>query len=928
MSTSLQVLMVGESETFLSQIKHKFQDSGYALRVKQIETLEAMVNALKSEEWKMVIVCQPSPYMATEFVKTLQSLEIFVPYLIVPAQTPEKVVLESALYQSTLAVEHFVSHEANLFAILENTPDAVWSVDINYRILILNSVFKRQFQSIFGMAVTIGTNVIVGLPPAERSIWQEYYDRALAGERFAVEMRFQLPDLPSHLEVSFCPIRSETGEITGTAVFGRDISDHKQAEEALQQARDQLQAVLDAVPGCVSWFSSDLRYLGINRYLAATFNVRPENFIGKKLGFMESSPGFAEFVRDFITSPLKEGSVEIAAQVDGIPRSYLIVAQKYAQDQAAVFVGLDITDRRQFEEALRESQERYVLAMQGANDGLWDWNLKTNTIYFSPRWKAMLGYGEAEIGNRSEEWFNRVHPEEFGWLQAQLKAHLDGLTRHFEIEHRMRHKDGRYRWMLTRGLAVRDENRRAYRMAGSQTDITERKRAEEQLLYDALHDGLTRLANRALFTDRLGRAIDRAKRKRGYQFAVLCLDLDRFKVVNDSLGHNLGDQLLVAIARRLQTCIRAGDTLARLGGDEFTILMEDLHDPGDPHRLADAIQRVLKSPFTLNQQDIFATVSIGIALYDDRYDRPEDLLRNADTAMYRAKAMGRACHAMFDQEMHSRAVALLQLETDLRRAIAIAPTATSREFQIYYQPIVQLETGKISGFEALVRWQHPDQGMISPGEFIPVAEDTGLIVALGQWILTHACEQLQHWKSIFPYDQPLSISVNLSTRQFAQPDLVHQVKQILTDTNFQLDLKLEITESAIMDNPEAAIALLQELKSLGVQLLLDDFGTGYSSLSYLHRFPFDTVKVDQSFVSSMSTNDDSRAIVKAIVSLAHHLEMNIIAEGVETAEQMEQLKLLGAEYGQGYYFAKPLPAAEIENLLALPPHWLVQKGIA
>ncbi|NJN87467.1 MAG: diguanylate cyclase [Leptolyngbyaceae cyanobacterium SL_7_1] len=364
----------------------------------------------------------------------------------------------------------------------------------------------------------------------------------------------------------------------------------------MQQAKDQLQAVLDAVPGCVSWFTSDLRYLGINRYLAATFNVRPEDFVGKQLGFMSASPGFAEFVRQFTASSLQESSVEIAADVNGRPRSYLIVAQKYAQDQAAVFVGIDVTDRRQFQEALRESQERYALAVQGANDGLWDWNLKTNDIYFSPRWKAMLGYSEDEIGNQPEEWLGRIHPDEAEWVQAQLIAHWDGLTRQFEIEHRMLHRDGEYRWILSRGLAVRDRNQIAYRMAGSQTDITERKRAEEQLLHDALHDSLTGLSNRALLLDRLGQVIERSKRQGG-QFAVLFLDLDRFKVINDSLGHTIGDQLLVAIARRLETCLSAGDTFARLGGDEFVILVESVRDPSDVTRLAERIQQTLRSPF-------------------------------------------------------------------------------------------------------------------------------------------------------------------------------------------------------------------------------------------------------------------------------------------------------------------------------------------
>jgi diguanylate cyclase (GGDEF)-like protein/PAS domain S-box-containing protein len=835
-------------------------------------------------------------------------------------------------------LEQIWEREANLSALIENTEDAVWSVDAQYRLVVCNAVFKQQFWAVYGVNVSQGTHLLEGLSPDLQQVWAAYYDRALIGERFSVEFRYDVPGVPTDMEVSFSPIVI-TGStdpaqgvaqqhITGVAVFGRNISDRKRAEAATLAAKDQFQAVLDAVPGCVSWFSSDLRYLGINRYLAATFNVRAEDFVGRELGFMASSPGFSEFVQEFITSSLTESSVEIAARVGEAVRSYLVVAQKYAQNQAAVVVGIDITDRLEVEEALRESQERYALAVQGANDGLWDWNLKTDEIYFSPRWQEMLGYRDGEIGDRPSEWFDRVHPEELDWLKAQLAAHLDGLSLHFEIEHRMQHKDGTYCWMLSRGLAVRDQAQTAYRMAGSQTDITKRKLAEEQLLHDALHDSLTGLSNRALFLDRLGQAIERAKRQQGYQFAVLFLDLDRFKVVNDSLGHKVGDQLLVAIARRLERCIKFGDTMARLGEDEFTILIEDIKDVSDATRLADRIHLDLQSPFNVNGQDVFTTASIGIALNDPKYDRPEDVLRNADTAMYRAKTLGRARHELFDTTMHDRAVALLQLETDLRRAIAVNDLGGSRqEFQMRYQPIVNLKTGRVSGFESLVRWWHSERGWVSPAAFIPVAEETGLIVPLGQWILKEACQQLKQWQQNFPDYLPLSVSVNLSTRQFAQPDLLDQVGQILQDTalakgQLKLNLKLEITESAIMENPEAATELLKQLKALGVQLMIDDFGTGYSSLSYLQRFPFDVVKIDQSFVGRLGTDGDSEEIVRAIVTLAHNLGMEVVAEGVETAEHCSQLRLLNAEYGQGYFFARPMVSDDVAGFLASPPHWM------
>ena len=798
---------------------------------------------------------------------------------------------------------------ANLLTLIDLAPDALWSIDPAYRLVAGNVAFEQRFAAAYQVEVAIGLNLVACLPTELRSQWAIYYGRALRGDRFKVELR----DSALAIEVSFHPVLA-SGQIIGAAMQGRttisepDEHQHQRVKADLQQAKDQLQAVLDAVPACVSWFSADLRYLGINRYLASTFKLDAQAVIGQPLGFLDAQSGFSDFVRSFIADAAESGMVEIDTQIDEAPRSFLVVAQKYSQNQAAVFVGLDISDRRRFEAALQESQERYALAMQGANDGLWDWNLKTGKIYFSPRWQQMLGYSNDELSNSPDEWFSRIHTDDRDGFWSQLEAHFAGRTHHFEIEHRMQHRDSSDRWMLSRGLAVRDADGQVYRMAGSQTDITDRKQAEAQLRYDALHDTLTGLANRALFMQRLQALAGRC-------FAILFLDLDHFKVINDSLGHGLGDQLLVASARRLATCLTPQDTIARWGGDEFAILVAGA-DCDRATQLAECLHQRLRSPFNLDGHEVFAAASIGITLGNSS-SSPEELLRNADTAMYRAKSLGRNRHEVFDAEMHARVVTLLQLETDLRRALSYTPTQLS-EFQLHYQPIVSLCTRRIVGFEALVRWQHPDRGLIAPAEFIPLAEDTGLIVPLGQWILGEACRQLRQWKQQFPTCLPLSISVNLSTKQFAQTNLMEQVHQILQQTKITglaIDLKLEITESALMENPDKATTLLQQLKDLGVKLLIDDFGTGYSSLSYLHRFPFDTVKIDQSFVSGMDRCNDQSEIVRAIVSLAHTLGMNVIAEGVETAAQLAQLQELGAEYGQGYLFAQPLPPEAAEHLL-------------
>ncbi len=585
------------------------------------------------------------------------------------------------------------------------------------------------------------------------------------------------------------------------------------------------------------------------------------------------------------------------------------LCDEYGTLHGGVAILRDISASRQAETALRESEERYALAARGANDGLWDWNLATNQIYLSPRWKSMLGYTEEEIGNRPEEWFDRVHPDDQERVQLHLIAHFKGLITHFENEHRMIHHDGSYRWMLCRGLAVRDTNGQTTRMAGSQTDITDRKQAEEQLVHGALHDALTGLPNRALFIDRLERAITHTKQNPAEQFAVLFLDIDRFKVINDSLGHPVGDQMLVAFAQRLSPLLRPEYTLARLGGDEFTILLEHIPHVEEATHLAASIQKELAVPFYLHNHEIVTTASIGIAQSSMGYEHPEDMVRDADTAMYRAKALGKACYVVFDTTMHAYAIEMLQLEADLRRAIE------RQEFHVYYQPIVSLATGRIAGFEALIRWHHPQYGCIAPGDFIPLAEETGLIIPIGQWILHEACRQMYVWQQQFPKDPPLSISVNISSKQFTQADLVKQIVSILDTTGLAPHcLKLEITESVLMEYGETTIALLQKLRTLGVQLSIDDFGTGYSSLSYLQRFPINTLKIDRSFIQGIDAHHESINIVQTILTLARMLGIDTIAEGTETADQVRQLRSLQCDYIQGWWFSG---AVDSETALAL-----------
>ena len=442
------------------------------------------------------------------------------------------------------------------------------------------------------------------------------------------------------------------------------------------------------------------------------------------------------------------------------------------------------------------------------------------------------------------------------------------------------------------------------------------KESKEHFRHAAFHDTLTNLPNRALLAENLKFVIERAKQHEDYQFAVLFLDLDRFKNVNDSLGHSIGDQLLIAMARRLESCTREADMVARLGGDEFAVLLDGIPDQNEAARMGQRIQEKLQSPFNLSGHEVFTTTSIGIALSSTGYDHPENMLRDADTAMYRAKAKGKACYEIFDKGMHTHAVYLLQMENDLRRAIE------REELRVHYQPIVSLDSGQLAGFEALVRWQHPERGFINPSDFIPLAEDTGLIVPLGLWVLRRACEQLGQWQWQSAANRSLFMSVNLSGKQVARPKLVSEIRQVLEETRIDPKyLKLEITESAVMENAETAVQLLRRLKALGVHLSIDDFGTGYSSLGYLHRFPVNTLKVDRSFVGRIGEAAENIEIVRTIISLAENMGMEVVAEGVETLSQLAQLRKLNCQYGQGYLFSRPVDAESVSTWISRKPHW-------
>jgi diguanylate cyclase (GGDEF)-like protein/PAS domain S-box-containing protein len=566
--------------------------------------------------------------------------------------------------------------------------------------------------------------------------------------------------------------------------------------------------------------------------------------------------------------------------------------------------------------ALAESEQRYARAMAGANDGMWDWDLRADTIFFSGRFHEMLGFRPGEVSGplRPLEWFQRVHPEDRPAMEVALRAHLAGETEHFEYEFRMRSADGSYRWMLSRGMAARDRDDRALRLTGSQTDVTERKLAELQLVHDALHDSLTGLPNRVLFHDRLEQVMRRELRRGpATAAAVLFLDLDRFKIVNDSLGHLHGDQLLIEVAQRLQRTLRPADSVARLGGDEFTILLEDLADYLEAEGVADRVLALFTAPFSADGREIYLSASIGIAMVPAGATA-EEVIRDADAAMYRAKSEGKGRHALFDTALHEAAVARLDVETRLRRGLGVEAIG-GPGLHVAYQPIASALDGSLRGFEALARWNDADGCVMAPDQFIPIAEETGLIGALGRLVLREACRQLELWQRSSP---SLTMAVNISGRQLLEPSFAAEVEDALHDHGLDpASLHLEITETAAAADAEAVRCALEGLYArTGVRAHLDDFGTGTASLTVLRGFPGDALKIDRSFVLSMGTDEGAFQIVKAVVDLAHELGMSVVAEGVERQWQLDLLRELHCEYCQGFLLAQPLDAASAGALLA------------
>jgi diguanylate cyclase (GGDEF)-like protein/PAS domain S-box-containing protein len=653
-----------------------------------------------------------------------------------------------------------------------------------------------------------------------------------------------------------------------------------------------------------------LKVLAWNGAAEAQFGFGGDQAVGREVADLLFPEGDRAAVRRELQGLLDRGEVDqslrVAANRSGEARldEWTVVP---LPDRKGGPMGAAILVREPF-----ASDDRYAVAWQGTGDGLFDWDLRADRLWVSDSWLGLVGLEQST--GAPADWLERIHASDRETVQSAVRAHLDGGSTRFESEHRLRHEGGGWRWVLARAGAVRDASGKAIRLCGSMMDVTERRAATDRVVHDALHDPLTRLPNRAMFLDLMKRSFSRTRRRESYAFAVLFLDLDHFKSVNDGLGHAAGDDLLVQTARRLQTCLREGDTLARLGGDEFTILVDDVKSVVDAEAVAERIRQATSLPFHLGPHEVFSTVSVGIAVSSPAYGRHEDLLLDADTAMYRAKAQGRARCVIFDGNLREREPQLLDLETDLRNALQ------RQEFRIQYLPVVDVTTGRIQGLEALVRWAHPKRGMMAPDQFIPFAEETGLIVPIGRWLLQQAGRDFQHCREASGA-APLMLHVNLTSKQLLQGDLMENIDDVVHAHKLEpADLALELTEH-VMGQSEDSPRRLAQLHNRGVQVLMDDFGSGSSSIRSLHKFQFDSVKIDRSLFKGGAPHGEAPDLVRTIVAVAREMGKPVVAEGVETVEQFRFLRELGCSAAQGYYFSPPVDGDVAYSLLERNAHW-------
>lgn len=800
--------------------------------------------------------------------------------------------------------------------LLAGLPDALLRLSADGRVLDarLPKGERSPLGALLGRGLEALPQALPGLAVGSVPALRTALDNALrSGRPQTLDLRVESPEGPRYMEWRLAP--QEGPEVLAVV---RDRSLERRQELEHERQLGNLLAIFNAGSRGLMLVGMDGRIQAFNHAAAesalADLGVRLQ--AGMRLAehsTPEANAIFGELLRQAAEG--KEPSVETEIPLPK-GRSRLMRVQCLpvfgeGGEVRAICVSLDYLDAvAEAREALRVSEERYALAARGSKDGLWDLDLVRGTLYVSARLEAMLGLAEGEGPKTLDAWVALAHADDQAPFRERLQAHLDGRTDHLEAELRLRHAAlAEPVWMLVRGMAVRDAQGRAVRVAGSLTDIHLRKQTERSLLRDALQDPLTGLPNRALLLDRLGRCQARGARRKGYHYALLYLDTDDFKTVNQSLGAHAGDALLKELALRLEHCLRPGDTVGRLGGDEFAVILDDLGGPRDVELVCRRILEACAKPIQARDRSVYLSVSIGVALSGGGAPTPAEMLRDAETAMVQAKAGGRSRWRLFEPGMLRAAVSRLDLDSGLRQALE------QGQFRLHYQPIVGLATGRVAGAEALVRWEHPVRGLILPGEFIPAAEESGLILPLGRLVLKEAVRQLHEWLAAGA-PKGFEVSVNLSPRQLEDPELLPALENALRETPVPPgSLQLEVTEGVLMGNRQAALQSLGRLADRGLRLAIDDFGTGYSSLSYLHQFPAHALKIDRSFIARMDGLPENEAVTSAVITLGRKLGLQLVAEGVESVLQARRLRDLGCQQAQGYLFARPQSPQD------LPAQW-------
>lgn len=806
--------------------------------------------------------------------------------------------------QHSRSLERMHASEKRFRSVIQSASDAIFLVNYAGEIILWNNAAEKIFgyteKEILGKSAISLMGEKYAKKAAEVGLkkTRENFLAPQSGKIIqATGKRKDQSEFPLELSGSIW----ETNEGYFYTAIIRDITERQKANESLKASEERYRDLFENANDTIYLHDLTGKFISVNQTGERMFGytreeaknlhisqvVAPESFETAKKQIASKIAGqtASNYELDCIRKDGKKVSFEVNSRVI------------YDNEKPVAIQGIarDISDRKKAE---AERDRLYNFS----NDLLGTIAFGGILQHINPAWEKILGYKTSELIGKS---LNEItHPDDLANNKEEAKKLRQGKS--ISSESRLICEDGSFRWISWNATPIVSEQ--ISYVVGR--NITERKIAERVLEHNALFDTLTNLPNRTQFMNHLQKAIQQYEEDSTRGFAMLFLDLDRFKIINDGLGHLIGDKLLIAIADRIKAVLRPGDIVARLGGDEFTLLIHNVKDVSDATNVAERIQNHLSNPFKLDNYEVFTSASIGIIIADKTKRTPEDFLRDADSAMYRAKDSGKARYEIFDQEMLTRNMNLLQVETDLRKAIE------RNEFRVFYQPIVCLQTGELKEFEALIRWQHPQYGLVSPIDFVGIAEETGLIIQIGEWILKEACRQTKFWQKTLPFQQNLEISVNLSSKQLMHPALNSQVRNILEAT--QLDpkyLKLEVTESIVMENAETALNVLNELTSLGINISTDDFGTGYSSLSYLHQFPFKRIKIDRSFIGKMDTDVKSEAIVRTILMLADNLGFEVVAEGIENINQLKKLQTLGCAYGQGYLFSKPVSETDAAKLL-------------